>query len=449
MSSTSGIQDTHYAQAITSLEQTIDRLEKASHGERESLRTDLAELRQMGQKLVSGRVEIAVFGEISTGKSALINALAGDQVASVDVQGGWTKSINKSDWKTCDYHIPGLEKSQVVLVDTPGINEVGDKERGDMAVAAARQADLILFVADSDLHETEYAAALRLASAQKPMLFVLNKIDLYSPAQRDRLTTVLRDERLKGLIPETHFVTAAADPREVEYVIQSADGRTRSEWKKPLPEISELKGRIVEILDREGLGLVALNAALFASDKSDRLASLRVKLRDARAKQTIMGYAVLKSLAVALNPIPVADMVGAPAADVAMVVTLAGVYGMSVSWKSAMGLIGAITKATGWTLLAQGATIVAASFFKSLTFGMGTAITAIPQGAAAGYGSYIVGQAARYYFEHGASWGNESPKVVVQRILAETDKDSVLNHLKDEIRRRLGVNAHARTATPA
>lgn len=446
MSNTSGIHDTAYAQAITSLEQTIDRMEKASHVEREALRSDLAELRQMGQKLVSGRVEIAVFGEISTGKSALINALAGNQVASVDVQGGWTKSINKSDWQTCDYHIPGLEKSQVVLVDTPGINEVGDKERADMAVAAARQADLILFVADSDLHETEYAAALRLASAQKPMLFVLNKVDLYSPAQRERLTTVLRDERLKTLIPESHFVTAAADPREVEYIIQSADGRTRSEWKKPAPDISDLKGKIVEILDREGLGLVALNAALFASDKSDRLAALRVKLRDTRAKQTIWGYAVMKSLAVALNPIPAVDVLGAPAADAAMVVTLAGVYGMSVSWKSAAGLVTAIFKATGWTLLAEGATLVAASFFKSLTMGMGAALTAIPQGAAAGYGSYIVGQAARYYFEHGGSWGGESPKAVVQRILAETDKDSVLNHLKEEIRRRLGVNSHARPA---
>jgi small GTP-binding protein len=231
MSTQSGIYDTHYAQAITSLEHTIDRLERASHVERETLRTDLAELRQMGQKLVAGRVEIAVFGEISTGKSALINALAGDQVASVDVQGGWTKAISKNEWKTCDYHIPGLEQSQVVLVDTPGINEVGDTERADLAVAAARQADLILFVADSDLHETEYAAALRLASAQKPMLFVLNKIDLYSPAQRERLITVLRDERLKDLIPPDHFVAAAADPREVEYVIQSPDGRTRSEWQ--------------------------------------------------------------------------------------------------------------------------------------------------------------------------------------------------------------------------
>lgn len=446
MSSTSGIQDTNYAQAISSLEQTIDRLEKASHVERESLRADLTELRQMGQKLVSGRVEIAVFGEISTGKSALINALAGDQVASVDVQGGWTKSINKNEWKTCDYHIPGLEKSQVVLVDTPGINEVGDKERADLAVAAARQSDLILFVADSDLHETEYAAALRLASAQKPMLFVLNKIDLYSPTQRERLTTVLRDERLKGLVPESHFVTAAADPREVEYVIQSADGRTRSEWKKPAPDITDLRGKIIEILDREGLGLVALNAALFAADKSDRLVALRVKLRDTRAKQVIMGYAVMKSLAVALNPVPVVDVLGAPAADAAMVVTLAGVYGMSVSWKSAAGLVTAILKATGWTLLAEGATLFGASFFKTLSFGMGTALTAIPQGAAAGYGSYIVGQAARYYFEHGGSWGGESPKAVVQRILATTDKSSVINHLKDEIRRRLGVNAHAKPA---
>ena len=65
------------------------------------------------------------------------------------------------------------------------------------------------------------------------------------------------------------------------------------------------------------------------------------------------------------------------------------------------------------------------------------------QGAAAGFGSYIVGQAAKYYFEHGASWGNEAPKTVVQRILAETDKDSVLQHLKDEISKKISRNVHS------
>ena len=38
-------------------------------------------------------------GEISTGKSALINALVGRDVAAVDVQGGWTKEIWKVNWE--------------------------------------------------------------------------------------------------------------------------------------------------------------------------------------------------------------------------------------------------------------------------------------------------------------------------------------------------------------
>ena len=85
----------------------------------------------------------------------------------------------------------------------------------------------------------------------------------------------------------------------------------------------------------------------------------------------------------------------------------------------------------------------ASSFFKLATLGYGTVLTAVPQGAAAGFGSYIVGQAAKYYFEHGASWGSEAPKTVVRRILDETDKESVLEHLKQEIRKKLQRNVHA------
>ena len=73
-------------------------------------------------------------------------------------------------------------------------------------------------------------------------------------------------------------------------------------------------------------------------------------------------------------------------------------------------------------------------------------MTLLPQGAAAGFSSYIIGQAAKHYFEHGGSWGAESAKTVVSRILDETDKDSILGHLKEEIRRRLVSNRHAKTA---
>ena len=73
----------------------------------------------------------------------------------------------------------------------------------------------------------------------------------------------------------------------------------------------------------------------------------------------------------------------------------------------------------------------------------GTVATALPQGAAAGYGSYIVGQAARHYFQHGASWGDESPKEVVKQILANTDKESVLERLKTEIGKKISLNRYA------
>ncbi|HMO84740.1 MAG TPA: DUF697 domain-containing protein, partial [Lacipirellulaceae bacterium] len=86
------------------------------------------------------------------------------------------------------------------------------------------------------------------------------------------------------------------------------------------------------------------------------------------------------------------------------------------------------------------------SAFKAITGGLGAVVTAVPQGAAAGFGSYIVGQAARHYFQHGASWGDASPKQVVAQILANTDKQSVLDRLKTEILKKLAVNPHARDA---
>ena len=437
------INDESYRDAMRSVEQTIDKLRRCSDAEKQKLRGELAGMRQMHDKLLSGRIEIVIFGEISTGKSALINALVGAAVAAVDVRGGWTKEVWHVAWNGAGYCIPGLGQSQVVLVDTPGINEVGGGMRGDMAREAAQRADLIVFVTDSDLNETEFSNLVELTTFHKPIIVVLNKIDLYTPEQRARLIEVIAGERLKDLVAPEHVITSAADPREREYVLQSAEGNETSQWRKPLPDVTDLKVLILQMLEREGLALLALNAALYAADKSDRIASLRVQLRGARAQQVIWSYAAVKALAVGLNHVPIADIAGGLAVDAAMVVTLANVYGLEMSWMHAQRLATSIVHAAGWMTVSVAATQIAASAFKALTIGYGTLFTAIPQGAAAGYGSYIVGQAAQYYFEHGSSWGGESPKAVVQRILAATDKESVLARLKAEIGSKLMLNRHA------
>jgi len=435
--------DKTFLAAIETVHGAIAQFQNCSDEEREELRHDLDALGQMVEKLESGRVEIVVFGEISTGKSALVNALVGADLTQVNVQGGWTQDLWQVPWEAAGYCVPGFAQSEVVLVDTPGLNEVSGAARGEMARTAAARADLVLFVTDSDLNETEFSALEDLAASHKPMLLVLNKSDLYGREELEQLLTLFRGPRLAGLVEANNILTTQADPREVEYVLEAADGTTRTEWRKPAPKIEDLRVRILEILETEGKTLLALNAAMFAADKSDRMAALRVRLREDRAAKTIMGYAVTKSLAVALNPLPAVDVLGGTAVDAAMVVTLGRIYGIRITTSNARALMTSIFKAAGWVMFSEAVVSYASSAFKALTAGFGSFATALPQGAAAGYGSYIVGQAARYYFQHGASWGDASPKQVITQILENTDKESVLQQLKEEIKKKISRNPYA------
>lgn len=428
--------------ALLTVRRAIEQFSECTDQERAELQHDLDALEQMAEKLRTGRVEIVVFGEISTGKSALINALAGEQHTEVNVRGGWTQDVWHVPWKANGYCLPGFAESQVILVDTPGLNEVDGRQRAEMARTAAARADLVLFVTDSDLNEVEYAALSELAASHKPIILVLNKSDLYRPEELDQLVQLFRGSRLTNLVDPGNVLTTCADPREIEYLIEATDGTTRSEWRKPPPQVDQLCERIVQLLAADGEALVALNGALFAADKSDRMAALRVRMREQTTASIIWKYAVMKSLAVALNPGAVIDVLGGTAVDVTMVVTLGRIYGIGITTTNASSLVTSILKAAGWVMLGEAAVSYASSIFKGLTLGYGTVLTALPQGAAAGYGSYIVGQAARYYFQHGASWGEQSPKQVITQILDNTDRQSVLDQLKLEIKQKISLNRY-------
>jgi small GTP-binding protein len=436
--------DVDYAASMAAIHAAIARFKGCNPDELRELAGDFDELGRMAEKLRAGRVDIVVFGEISTGKSALLNALCGEQRAAVNVRGGWTKDVWHVPWDSAGYCVPGFEDSQVVLVDTPGLNEVDGAHRAEMAHAAASRADLVVFVTDSDLNDTEYRALVELAASNKPLLLVLNKADLYRPDQLEDLLALFRGPRLAGIVRPENIVTAQADPRDVEYVIESANGSTRSEWRKPKPQVDEVRARIVELLAADGKALLALNAAIFAADKGDRMNALRVRFREEEAARVIWSFAATKAMVVAYNPVAVADVVGGIAVDAAMVVTLGRIYGISISMNNGRSLASSIAKSAGLVTVFEALVSWASSAFKALTVGFGSVLTHIPQGAAAGFGSYIVGQAARYYFQHGASWGDQSPKQVVSQILENTDKQSVLQHLKSEILKKLAVNRHVK-----
>lgn len=427
-----------YRDAMATVERTLARVQSAESHERDVLVKEWSALSDMARKLETGRIDIAVFGEVSSGKSALINALVGEYVADVNVQGGWTKEIWRVGWGV-PHTVRGLGSSQVVLIDTPGINEVNDRDRASLANETARACDLILFVTDADLNAREFEALTALAAANKPMILVFNKKDLYTQAQRERILDVLQRERLPQVIGPEDIIMTAADPLEREVIIEMPDGGERIEWRKLKPDIEALKVRILEVLDREGKALIALNASLFAADTSDKLASVKVRLRDRHAQRAIWTFAAGKAVAVAANPVPVLDVGGGLVIDSSMVITLADIYGLPMSRRNAAGLIRDVLMSAGWVTLGEWVTHLAVNAMKAGTFGAATVVTALPQGLAAGYGAYIVGNAAKYYLEHGASWGDAGPKTVVRQILQNADKDSVMDRLREEVGRTMNA----------
>jgi GTPase len=398
---------------------------------RETLKDDFQQVQAMLDKLEQGHLHIAVFGRVSVGKSALLNALLGEERFSVSALHGETRHSDMAAWRE-------VEVAGVYLIDTPGINEVSGEERERMARDVAGRADLVMFVLDGDLTETEYTAIESLARHNRPLLVVLNKADRYTDEELQLLLGSLT-EKLQGMVSPTYIVPVSARPMERIYLQVDADGKEHEIRKQPPVDVTGLKESLWLLIEKEGMALSALNASLFAGQLSDEVAGRIVRVRQQVAEKLITGYCLGKGIAVAVNPIPLADLLAALALDASMVVHLARVYGMSVSRGEAGKLIGtigaqmALLMATVWTVN------LAASALKLGSAGLSTMITAAAQGAVGYYTTYVVGQAAQRYFSQGRSWGSDGPKRVVEEILKSVDRDSILQQAREEIRLRLRV----------
>lgn len=422
----------------STIRRVIDSAGALSGEERSDVVEMLKDLEAMEAKITSGRVDIAVFGDISKGKSSLINAIIGRPVARTDIRGGTTIEIGGWSWDSCGYQMEGMESSKVYLIDTPGLHEVNGQQRAMLATEAARRADLILFLVDGDLTEGEFEALTELVGSHKPVLLAVNKIDRYTTKDREALLETLR-RRVEGLIEPDDVLPVAADPAERDYIYVQPDGSEIEQRRKPSPSLANLKARITEVLDREGKALVWLNASMNAAEINDRLIALKVEIRDKEAETLIWTRAALKAAAVATNPIPVLDIIGGAGVDVSMVISLAKLYGVELSAAQAKSLIVTIGQYAGGLIAVEWVTHFASSFIKTLTLGLSTLVTAVPQGAAAGLMTIVYGRVVKAYLENNGSWGEGGPRHVIAGIVSEIeqDKQSIMKNLQGSIKERL------------
>ena len=401
-------------------------------GVREALAHDYAAVEAMLDKLKDGHLHIAVFGRVSTGKSSLLNALIGETRFAVSPLHGETRQSSIEPWSEID-------AGGVFLIDTPGLDEAGGERREELATEVAQRADLVIFVLDGDLTESERDALQTVVAAGRPVVIALNKRDLYTEDELAALLGSIR-EKTAGAVSARDVLAVAAQPRPQTVVSIAPDGAEVGTERERQPVIGELKLRLWEILEAEGKTLAALNASLFAADLSDQVGKRILEARRDLGERLIRTYCIAKGIAVAFNPVPVADLFAAAFIDIGMLVHLSRVYGLPLSRKEAGSLINVIVVEAAALMGSVWALNVVSSALKVGTLGLSTVLTAGAQGAIAYYSTYVVGQVVSKYLTLGKSWGSGGPKQVVTEILDSLDKETVLQEARREIRARLRLH---------
>ena len=167
----------------------------------------------MNQTPASERVHISFFGKRNAGKSSVINAVTGQDLAIVSsVMGTTTDPV----YKTMEL----LPLGPVMVIDTPGIDDEG--ELGALRVRKSYQVlnktDIAILVIDSTAGKGEEELELihRFHKKGIPYLIVYNKIDLLST------------EKIKDL---------AMSVRVGEVLVSASDGMNIQELKEKIASL--------------------------------------------------------------------------------------------------------------------------------------------------------------------------------------------------------------------
>jgi len=156
-------------------------IEDIEHAEKQGM--DTAQLRRELEELESrketGTIFVALFGNVSTGKSSIIKSLLPNAEIDISVRGGSTQEISQYTWSSSS-------GDRLVLTDLPGRNEASgslDELSNDEAV----RAQIVIYVTDSDLSRTQFNDIKELQSFGKPLIIALNKSDRYNDEEKQLL----------------------------------------------------------------------------------------------------------------------------------------------------------------------------------------------------------------------------------------------------------------------
>jgi GTPase SAR1 family protein len=341
--------------AIAKTEVVIQQLaqEVVNHTALATLREQVANLYF---ELDRQEIQVAVTGGKSVGKSAVIEVLR-----------------------------QNVEKLH--LTETAPLLRESDAE----ILAEVQKSDLVLFLTNGDLTDSEFQVLQQLKAANQPTLLVFNKQDQFLPDERARVLLSLK-QRVQG-----NAVATAASPIPVKVRKHAVDGSVQQWMEKPAADVQQLTQQLGEIVTQQGQQLVLATTLRRALWLKAEAKSYLNGIRCDRATPIIDQYQWIAGAAAFANPVPALDILATAAINAQMVIDLGNIYQQKFSLEQAQtvaGTMGSLMLKLGLVELStQAITTVLKS--NAVTFVAGGMV----QGVSAAYLTRVAGLSLIAYFE--------------------------------------------------
>lgn len=373
-----------------------------------SLEQELAEL---DRRRLEGDCHVAVFGEISTGKSSVVRALAPAAATDIDVIGGTTRHVHHFRGELPDGRV-------LVLADVPGSGEIDGQHREQLARDEALRAHAVVYVAASDLTRAQATELDWLAGFGKPVVLVLNKLDRYDDNERRALLHRYAERHGR----QAQAIVGATAGGLERFERSLPDGRRERVERERTADVDDLRKALARLTAGGVTALEPAREAAVLARIDERAGQLSREVAARESEATVAKYtrrAVVGALAAVA---PGSDILIQGALGTALVRELARIHDVPVRELDVEALLARL----GLSVRNAGAIVLAIAGNALKAFpGLGTLGGGVLHAIAYGLVFDSVGRAVALTLAEHARLDQASAEAHVKRLLAEPARERI------------------------
>ncbi|PZD74528.1 hypothetical protein C1752_00959 [Acaryochloris thomasi RCC1774] len=395
-------------------ETLIDHLEEMVGEAAESWKPQLTEVKT---GLERETLQLTVMGNSGVGKSTVLDLLKGQ------------------------FNCGFSESSQLLTEAVPPANALETLGTFKQLPQPLSTADVVLFVTQGDLTQSEFQCLQALDAYQKQMLVLFNKQDQYLPAQRTVLQEKIK-QQLQGEESVVDVVAIASQPNPIKVRRYQEDGSYHEILEAPEPDIKALTQRLNQIIAEDTEQLILQQTYQQTLSLQSEIQVQLNQTRHELAQPIIERYQWITGATAFANPVPTLDLLAAAAISGKMVMDLGSLYRLKFSVNQAQAIASTMASA----MLKLGLVEISTQALSALLKGHAFTFVAggLLQGVSAAHLTHVAGLSLTEHFQElnalelvspESNWQPEKLKKTMERVFVAQQQ---LEGLKDFSQKAIG-----------